>query len=78
MIEGALPDSWYCNTCEFKHNPTGEPESQNTTFGALLHNLKSKNPEAFRLPDEIRNYFEGVHTGGEGEYEEPTPPKTAK
>jgi hypothetical protein len=74
MIENALPDAWFCNTCEFNHNPRPR-EQTNTAFGALLQNLEQKNPSAFHLPKDIREHFEGVVTGAEGEYEEPAPPK---
>ena len=39
-------------------------------FGNLLNELEKKNCSSFRLPAQIRNYFEGVKTGEEGEYEE--------
>ncbi|KAG9237227.1 hypothetical protein BJ875DRAFT_370497 [Amylocarpus encephaloides] len=75
MIEGALPDAWYCNSCNCKFNPQPIEERTNPAFGLLLQNLQSKNPSAFHLPKSIREYFEGVQTGAEGEYEEPAPPK---
>jgi hypothetical protein len=75
MIEGSLPDAWFCNTCDFAHNPPEREENPNSTFGPLLHSLKSKNPRAFHLPKDIRELFEGVITGAEGEYEEPVVPK---
>ena len=36
----------------------------------MLAILQKKNPSAFNLPKDIREYFEGVRTGTEGEYEE--------
>ena len=44
-------------------------------FGQLLAILHRKNPSAFHLPKDIREYFEGVRTGAEGEYEEGVPQK---
>lgn len=32
--------------------------------------MDRKNPRAFRLPERLRDYFEGVKTGPDGEYEE--------
>jgi hypothetical protein len=73
MIEGSLPDEWFCNVCQSTRQPRREDEPG--TFGPLLSNLERKNPSAFHLPKAIREYFEGVKTGTEGEYEEGAPPK---
>jgi hypothetical protein len=73
MIEGKLPDEWYCNVCLFSRQPT--TTSGRGLFGELITLLEKKNPVAFHLPKDIREYFEGVRTGAEGEYEEGPPPK---
>ena len=39
-------------------------------FAGLKQNIRFKDPTAFNLPRDIRNYFEGVKTGEEGEYED--------
>ena len=36
----------------------------------LKENIKYKNPSSFHLPKDLRDYFEGVAAGDEGEYEE--------
>ena len=78
MSEDALPDSaWYCNVCDSKANPL-TVEDESGSFGLLLAQLRGKNPNAFQLPKKIREFFENVKTGPEGEYEEPTQAKTAK
>ncbi|KAF4627607.1 hypothetical protein G7Y89_g10543 [Cudoniella acicularis] len=75
MIEDSLPsDAWFCNQCEARRNPRPNQYS-NRGFGPLLSNLESKNPSAFHLPKEVREYFENVKTGTEGEYEEVVAPK---
>ncbi|KZF21478.1 hypothetical protein L228DRAFT_239453 [Xylona heveae TC161] len=61
-------DSWYCFICESKRGPP--TQYSRGLFAALFGNLEKKNPVAFNLPREIREYFEGVRTGDEGEYEE--------
>ena len=38
----------------------------------MLAILEKTNPSSFSLPLPIREYFEGVRTGSEGEYEEVT------
>lgn len=40
------------------------------SFGRLTAQLDRKNPSAFHLPKQVREYFEGVRTGTEGEYED--------
>lgn len=70
--EGALPDDWFCNVCRDRRDPG---EERDGSFGPLLSNLVRKNPSAFHLPKDIREYFENVKTGTEGEYEDVLPPK---
>ena len=78
MSEDTLSDSaWYCNVCDSKANrPIVDDESG--SFGLLLAQLPRKNPTAFQLPKNIREYFENVKTGPDGEYEESAQPKIAK
>lgn len=65
---------WYCYICESKRDP--QPKPARGLFSGLLGNLEKKNPVAYNLPHEIRDYFEGVKTGEEGEYEEAVTQKT--
>ncbi|TGJ87744.1 hypothetical protein E0Z10_g993, partial [Xylaria hypoxylon] len=74
MDEGRIPDEWFCNECQIRYNPPLVDEHQGI-FGPLVACLQRKNPRAFRLPEPIREYFEGVRTGAEGEYEEAALPK---
>ncbi|KAF2964735.1 hypothetical protein GQX73_g8840 [Xylaria multiplex] len=74
MDEGRIPDEWFCNECQIRYNPPHVNEHR-SVFSSLVANLQRKNPRAFRLPEPIREYFEGVKTGAEGEYEEAVPPK---
>lgn len=68
MNEGQLPDTWFCNLCVTSRKPPVLGDSG--TFDHLLYILEQKNPSAFHLPKDVREYFEGVKTGAEGEYEE--------
>ncbi|KAI9832674.1 MAG: hypothetical protein M1819_004259 [Sarea resinae] len=72
----ALPESWFCYICEAKKSPP--PKRPRGLFAALDANLEKKNPVAFHLPREIREYFEGVKTGEEGEYEEAVTQKSSR
>jgi hypothetical protein len=68
MIQGSLPDEWFCNLCQSRRPGRDDPIPG--TFGPLLLYLDEKNPSAFHLPKSIREYFVDVKTGADGEYEE--------
>ena len=75
--EGRLPDEWYCNACHGRRH-LSDPAMQQGAFGSLATGLEKQNSRAFRLPDRIRDYFEGVKTGADGEFEDAAtfiPPK---
>lgn len=60
---------WFCYICQSRKNP--QPKWAKTgVFEPLFTTLNKKNPVAYNLPVEVREYFEGVKTGEEGEYEE--------
>ncbi|KAI9809548.1 MAG: hypothetical protein M1827_006783 [Pycnora praestabilis] len=65
---GGPDEPWYCYICEARK--TSQPKPSRGLFAVLLSNLLKKNPVAYNLPLDIREYFEGVKTGEEGEYEE--------
>ena len=69
IIEGALPDEWFCNHC-ISRRPGARDDPIPGIFGPLIISLDEKNPSAFHLPKPIREYFENVKTGEEGEYQE--------
>jgi PHD-finger len=58
----------YCNSCRALRDPP--PHSDNRLFEKLIDKMNRMNPVAFHLPKDIRNYFEGVTTGDDGEYQE--------
>lgn len=77
MIEDALPeDPWFCNVCQSSRQPPPPSSELSGAFGSLLFKLNEKNPSAFQLPLDVRESFEGVKTGAEGEYEDIVPPKS--
>ncbi|KAL8807816.1 MAG: hypothetical protein Q9182_000465 [Xanthomendoza sp. 2 TL-2023] len=66
----SLPDGeWYCQACASQPGPP--PAPARGVFPILLHSLATKTPTAYNLPRSLRNYYEGVITGEDGEYEEP-------
>ncbi|KPI45868.1 Transcriptional regulatory protein RCO1 [Cyphellophora attinorum] len=69
-VEGA----WYCPRCEARHKKS--TEESKTFLGRALGTLDHVIPRAFALPLELREYFEGVRTGEEGEYTEFSQPPT--
>jgi hypothetical protein len=58
--------NWLCTVCE--SNPRYDV-SREGIFSPLYVILDKQNPVAFSLPEDVREYFEGVKTGEEGEYE---------
>lgn len=67
-VEDPPTGEWYCQRCwksrmEF-------PRHERGVFDELETETSAKNPSAFILPVALREHFEGVKTGEEGEYEE--------
>lgn len=66
---------WFCPQCVAKRSrstttkPTG-------LLGTLISRVDDTIPKAFALPHDVREYFEGVKTGEEGEYEDVALPRT--
>ena len=61
-------DYRYCNSCRAIRDPPRR--SNNRLFEKLVDKMNRMNPVAFHLPKSIRNYFDGVTTGEDGEYQE--------
>lgn len=62
-------EDFYCHECQHIFFPS-QFTGNRGAFGSLLDNLDKTNSRAFGLPQDIRNYFENVRTGPDGEYEE--------
>ena len=63
------PDGeWYCPQCIARRNRA--PAHTIGILGRLIKCIDDINPKAYALPREIREYFEGVKTGDDGEYED--------
>ncbi|KAJ4392222.1 hypothetical protein N0V93_005847 [Gnomoniopsis smithogilvyi] len=69
--------AWFCWDCMVKRDPSLIGEYKGP-FSALLTNLDKRHAKAFVLPKKVRDYFEGVRTGADGEYEEFVPPAKGK
>lgn len=65
--------AWFCLDCTIKRNSPNRAKYTGP-FGALIANVEKKHSKAFILPSDIRNHFEGVRTGADGEYEDYVPP----
>jgi hypothetical protein len=61
-------DSRYCNSCRALRDPPHH--NSNRLFEKLIDKMARLNPVTYRLPKDIRNYFDGVTTGEDGEYQE--------
>lgn len=66
-----MPVEWFCNVCRTNRGVAFVAFSDyDGSFAPMLEKLDAKNSSAFRLPGPVRDRFEGVRTGVEGEYEE--------
>jgi hypothetical protein len=63
-----MVDNRYCNSCRALREPLHH--SDNRLFDKLIDKMNRLNPVAYRLPKDIRNYFDGITTGEDGEYQE--------
>lgn len=67
--EDNLPeDAWHCTVCRTKRYPP--PKQPRGIFAFLMEYIIKNNPKEFSLPLSIREYFEGVSTGPNGEYQD--------
>ncbi|EAQ91325.1 hypothetical protein CHGG_03260 [Chaetomium globosum CBS 148.51] len=65
----AMTVEFFCNVCRVSRDPARLP-THGGIFAVMLEKLDASNSSAFRLPAPIRDLFEGVRTGPDGEYEE--------
>ncbi|KAK0645916.1 hypothetical protein B0T16DRAFT_149273 [Cercophora newfieldiana] len=69
---------WFCNVCQSSRDPSSF-QAHDGAFALLDEKLDARNSSAFRLPGPVRDLFENVRTGPDGEYEENvTVPKAPK
>ena len=71
LSHDAMPVEWFCNVCRINRDPAHLP-THGGAFAQALEKLDARNSSAFRLPGPVRDRFEGVRTGVDGEYEEPS------
>lgn len=64
-----MPVEWFCNVCRTRREPSQLPV-HGGAFALVMEKLDARNSSAFRLPALVRDRFEGVRTGADGEYEE--------
>ena len=67
-----MPVEWFCNVCRIHRDPFHLSVHRGGAFSQMMDRLEARNSSAFRLPGPVRNHFEGVRTGPDGEYEEVT------
>lgn len=72
--EEEVTGDWFCPKCLAKRRK--RTEESKTFLGKSLYALDQAIPKAFALPLHVREYFEGVRTGEEGEYTEFGQPRT--
>ncbi|EXJ93054.1 hypothetical protein A1O3_01610 [Capronia epimyces CBS 606.96] len=72
--EQEVDGEWYCPRCIARRSK--QTSSPSGLLGLAIRRVDDIIPRAFALPLNIREYFEGVRTGDEGEYEEVGLPRT--
>jgi len=65
--DATLDEPWFCYICQSKATDRNGNLSHGL-FSELQRRVMGKNPSSFKLPEYIRDYFEGVKTGESGEY----------
>lgn len=69
------PDGeWFCFECRFRREPHLRVPRRGLN-SELMYGMDDRNPMSFRLPTFLRDFYESVKTGEEGEYEELYPSK---
>ncbi|OWB72058.1 binding protein [[Candida] boidinii] len=67
MEEDNLPEgSWFCRECLAERNKTIKYDIG--IFSKLLNQAEKRNPTSYALPKKIRDFFQDVSTGSNGEY----------
>ncbi|PNS20711.1 hypothetical protein CAC42_2956 [Sphaceloma murrayae] len=66
----ALDEPWFCQTCVAKKKPP--PRQPRGLFAGLLSRLEKCNPSIFTLPEDVRNYYQGISTGKDGKFDDST------
>ena len=67
MAIDAPPEGlWFCFNCEAKRDPY--QRARRGIFSLLKSNMRKANTSAYSLPLHLRDYYEGVGTGDDGEY----------
>lgn len=71
LEEGAkeLNEPWFCYIC-VSRRPDSPEKPTRGLFASLFSGLKKRNPSNFVLPEEIRNYYEGVSADKNGSFVE--------
>ncbi|KAK0710935.1 hypothetical protein B0H67DRAFT_269147 [Lasiosphaeris hirsuta] len=67
--QDSMPVEWFCNVCRLSRDPAAFP-AHDGGFSSLLESLDGRNSSAFRLPGDVRELFDNVRTGIDGEYED--------
>lgn len=77
-----LDEPWYCFICVANRplslDSPEKGQAHRGMFSALLGSLKKRNPRNFELPQEVREYFEGVGTDKNGAFVEALNSKPAR
>ncbi|CAO3642448.1 unnamed protein product [Mucor hiemalis] len=74
-----LKDKWFCTECEAKKNKLKKTKSNpRGLFHKLIEDINAQNPKAFRLPNDIVQFFKGVSSDKLGRYIDTTQVKQVR
>ncbi|KAI0637273.1 hypothetical protein C8Q77DRAFT_558604 [Trametes polyzona] len=80
MESADLPEGerWFCPACAHEQRPPPKPPASLKFMGPLLHELNSKIPSEYQLPQDIRTFFKDVGSSARGTYLDTSEVKQAR
>ncbi|KAI0710388.1 hypothetical protein C8T65DRAFT_708234 [Cerioporus squamosus] len=69
---------WFCPACTLEQRPSPKPPTSLKFMAPLVHELASKIPTEYQLPQDIRSFFKDVGTGPRGTYQDMSEVKQAR
>ncbi|EIW60665.1 uncharacterized protein TRAVEDRAFT_57839 [Trametes versicolor FP-101664 SS1] len=80
MESADLPEGerWFCPACALEQRPPPKPPASLKFMGPLVHELSSRIPSEFQLPQELRTFFKDVGSSIRGSYLDTSEVKQAR
>ncbi|OSD02774.1 hypothetical protein PYCCODRAFT_1435055 [Trametes coccinea BRFM310] len=80
METADLPEGerWFCPACTLEQRPPPKPPASLKFMGPLIHELSTKIPCEYQLPQDIRTFFKDVGSSARGTYVDTSEIKQAR